>query len=423
MRILFKTTLILAVVLMPLCVQAQSKPPVYREPNQYPILDEIQARRDAAVTEIDSLKQIKQAEQDAVAEAAEAAEMSLRVDWSDIQRPAGPEAFNIRLPHLPPTPQFYTGTCWAFCSTSFMESEVIRQTGQEIKLSEMWTVYWEYVEKVRRFVREYGESEVEEGGQSGGLLQAYAKYGAVPKSVYKGVLFDDERHDHTPMLDELKAWLATVAEQDMWDEDLVVAGARLILDAHMGPPPAEFEWSGRNYTPRDFLDKVLKLKMNDYVNTVSRMNAPFNTYVLLDVTDNWRRSETYLNLPLDTFTQVIRKAVKAGYTVDIGGDNSEPGVDGLMDAAVIPEWDIPSQYINQGSREFRIDNGTTSDDHGIHIVGYTMLGGREWYLIKDSNRSSRLGEHKGYYFFDADYVKLKMLSFMVHKDMLEGMLP
>ncbi len=70
----------------------------------------------------------------------------------------------------------------------------------------------------------------------------------------------------------------------------------------------------------------------------------------------------------------------------------------------------------------RIANGTTGDDHGVHIVGTTELGGREWFLIKDSNRSSRLGDHKGYYFWDGDYIKLKMLSYTVHKDLLEGLL-
>ncbi len=106
-----------------------------------------------------------------------------------------------------------------------------------------------------------------------------------------------------------------------------------------------------------------------------------------------------------------------------GGDNSEPGVDGLEDCAVVPSWDIPSKYIDQGSREFRIYNETTSDDHGIHIVGFKRIKGVDWFLIKDSNRSSRLGEYKGFYFFTGDYIRLKMLGFMVHKDRLEGLLP
>ena len=28
------------------------------------------------------------------------------------------------------------------------------------------------------------------------------------------------------------------------------------------------------------------------------------------------------------------------------------------------------------------------------MVGFTRIGDRDWFLIKDSNRSSRLGEHE-----------------------------
>jgi bleomycin hydrolase len=44
------------------------------------------------------------------------------------------------------------------------------------------------------------------------------------------------------------------------------------------------------------------------------------------------------------------------------------------------------------------------------------LDGHDWFLIKDSNRSSRHGKFEGYYFYRDDYVRLKMLTFMVRKD-------
>ena len=72
----------------------------------------------------------------------------------------------------------------------------------------------------------------------------------------------------------------------------------------------------------------------------------------------------------------LRDAVEAGWTVSLGGDNSEPGMDGLHDAAVIPEWDIPSRHIDQESREMRIATGQTGDDHGVHAVGIEEHGGR-----------------------------------------------
>jgi len=159
------------------------------------------------------------------------------------------------------------------------------------------------------------------------------------------------------------------------------------------------------------------------VSCVSRLDAPFGTFVLLDVRDNWRRLDDYLNLPLDTWYRVLRDAVQDGWTVAIGGDNSEPGMDGLYDAAVVPEWDIPHAYLDQAARELRIVNGTTTDDHGVHCVGYREYEGREWFLIKDSNRSSRLGRYAGYYMWDGDYIRLKMLSFLEHRDRLRGLLP
>ncbi|MEA3451608.1 MAG: peptidase C1, partial [Bacteroidota bacterium] len=58
--------------------------------------------------------------------------------------------------------------------------------------------------------------------------------------------------------------------------------------------------------------------------------------------------------------------------------------------------------------------------HGMHLVGYTTFNGEKWYLIKDSSSGSRNNDSKarefGYYFFHYDYVKLKMVDIMIHKD-------
>jgi bleomycin hydrolase len=153
------------------------------------------------------------------------------------------------------------------------------------------------------------------------------------------------------------------------------------------------------------------------------MKEPFGGWILYDFPDNWRRSRSCLNVPLDTFYRVIKEAVRDGYTVSIGGDTSEPGLDGGEGAAVVPTWDIPREWIDQASRELRISNGATGDDHGIHAVGFMRYGGRDWFLIKDSGSGAQLGKFPGYYFFDGDYVRLKMLGAMVHRDRLKGLLP
>lgn len=411
--------ILLALILLPVPVEAQDA--IYREKNQYPILDAIRAARDSARADRDSLRAMVEDQWKARREAERAGAKDLRLDWSKIRIPAGPEAFKAAW-HTPPVAQYYTGTCWAYCATSFLESEAHRLHEVEAKLSEMWFVYWEYVEKARLHLESYGATPMEEGSQDHGVLEVLRIYGAVPAEAYAGVLAADGRHDHAPMLKELKAYLKWVLETGTIDPERTSRDVRAILDAHLGPVPEDFVWQDRSYTPRAFADQVLRLDPDRYVSCVSRLDRPFYTRVQLDVPDNWRRKADYFNLPLDDFYKVLFQAVSDGVTVTLGGDNSEPGMDGLYDAAVIPEWDIPARWINQASRELRITNGTTGDDHGVHAVGVLRHENRDWFLVKDSNRSSRLGKHQGYYFWDGDYIRLKMLTFMVDKERLGTLL-
>lgn len=416
----FTVLLLLAAPLLTSAASAQDL--IYRPKTKYPVLEEIEAARKVKDAARDSLIAAADARATAVREAKSDSARELRLDWSQIDVPAGPNAF-VSAWHQPPVAQYYTGTCWAFCSVSFLESEIKRLHDREVKLSEMWVVYWEYVEKARRFLREYGNSVVEEGSQDHGTFEVARLYGLVPAEAYRGVLTADGRFDHEPLIAELKGYLAWVESSKSWDEERNLANVRAILDKHMGPPPAAFTYQGKKHTPLSFRDQVCGIDLDAYVSCVSRLDVPFGERTLLDVTDNWRRKDDYLNLPLDVWYDSLRSAVQAGYTVALGGDNSEPGMDGLHDAAVIPEWDIPASAIDQRAREFRIVNRTTGDDHGVHAVGFLHQGGRDWFLIKDSNRSSRLGRFEGYYMWDGDYIKLKMLTFLVHRDRLRGRLP
>ena len=55
-----------------------------------------------------------------------------------------------------PVSQGNTGTCWSFSTTAFYESEVFRLSGKKVDISEIYTVYWKYVEKARRFIEKHG---------------------------------------------------------------------------------------------------------------------------------------------------------------------------------------------------------------------------------------------------------------------------
>ena len=49
--------------------------------------------------------------------------------------------------------QFRSGTCWCFSALSFIESEIIRTTGKELDLSEMFVVGNSYRDRAVKYVR------------------------------------------------------------------------------------------------------------------------------------------------------------------------------------------------------------------------------------------------------------------------------
>jgi bleomycin hydrolase len=328
--------------------------------------------------------------------------------------------------HLPPVSQGNTNTCWCFSTTSFFESEVHRLTGQEIKLSEMFTVYWEYVERAKRFVAERGNSAFSEGSEANAVIREYKKYGIVPKEEYTGMQPGHQFYSHEKMFGELQQYMATVKSTNAWDEEQVVATVKSILNHYMGVPPESFEYKGVKYTPKEFLSSCLKLKMDDYIDVLSYLQQPFWQKVEYEVPDNWWHSKDYYNVPLEDFMNAIKNAIKNHYTMAIGGDVSEAAFSRDMQVAIIPTFDINPADIDDNARQFRFSNNTTTDDHGMQLVGYYEKDGTDWFLIKDSGSGSRNNDEKapefGYYFFRGDYIKLKMMDFLVHKDAIRDLL-
>ncbi len=328
--------------------------------------------------------------------------------------------------HNAPVSQGNTGTCWCFSTTSFLESEAYRISKIQVKLSEIFTVYWEYVEKTRRFIQERGNSVFEEGSEANATTRMWKKYGAVPADAYSGLLNGRLFHNHEAMMNEMKTYLGSLKASASWDEETAVATIRSIMNHYLGEPPAEVMVNGKKMSPVQYLKEVVRINPDDYVDILSYTQEPFYQKVEYKVPDNWWHSEEYYNVPLDVFMTTLKSVVRKGFTVSIGGDVSEPGFDRYTQCAVVPDFDIPSAYINDDARQFRFSNNTTTDDHGVHLVGYLEQDGKDWYLIKDSGSGSRNNDANakefGYYFFSEDYVKLKMMDFMVHKDAVKEIL-
>ncbi len=353
---------------------------------------------------------------------------TFKVDVAGLNLPTSKDDFKTYW-HNEPVSQGNTNTCWSFSTTSYLESEVYRTTGQKVRLSEIYTVYFEYLERAHNWVKTRGNMNFGEGSEGNAVTKIWRKYGIVPLDTYTGLPEGQTIHTHAKMFEELKNYTEFVKKNNIWDEDAIIANFKSILKYYIGEPPTKVTVNGKEMTPKEYMSNVLKFNPDDYCDVLSYMQQPYWKQVEYEVPDNWWHSADYYNIPLDDYMKVIKKSIKAGYTLAIGGDVSEAGFLARdANAAVVPSFDIPSNAIDENARQFRFSNETTTDDHGMHLVGYMEKDGVTWFLVKDSGAGSRTGgkeknKNFGYYFFHEDYVKLKIMDFMVHKDMMKDLLP
>lgn len=338
-----------------------------------------------------------------------------KTDYSNYDLPTSIEQYKTFW-HKAPVSQGNSGTCWCFSATSFFESEVYRLTGKEVKLSEMFTVYWEYFERAKSFVQTRGKTYFAQGSEANAIPRMWKIYGIVPYNDFPGRDSALSFYNHRNMFEEMNNYLLNVKKYEQWNEKKVGSTIKSILNKYIGEPPAKINVQGKEITPKEYLKNILKLRMNDYFSFISLKEETYYEKHELVEPDNWWHSDNYYNVPLDDFVWLIKKSIGSSNTISICGDVSEAGYDTFKEVAMIPTFDIPSEYIDEDARQFRLSNKSTTDDHCVHIIGYLINDGKYWFLVKDSSSGAFNGTNKGYFFYNEDYIKLKMMNIFIHKD-------
>jgi bleomycin hydrolase len=340
---------------------------------------------------------------------------------SDSNLPNSIDDFNPVF-YFPPINQDTTQSCWSFSTISFIESEMQRLGKDTVKLSVMYPVYFGFIEKAKYYIETQGKSKFSAGDLFGTVINVFKKYGIVPENVYRGNNTNSKTYNHTTLYKELYSYMENVKKDSLWKEDIVVNRVKEILNNHLGEPPQNFIFKNNEYTPLEFANEIVNIQWEDYIKIMSFNRSPFFKFTSLNVPDNWLPDSSYFNIPLDTFYEAILHSIKNNYSLAIDGDMTEPGRIGIEDICVIPEYDIPLDAINQDAREYRFEKNLTTDDHLMHIIGYQKFNGEDWFLVKDSWRDAFEGKNKGYFFFSEAYVKLKVLAFLVHKEIISDIL-
>ena len=341
--------------------------------------------------------------------------------------------------------QHRSGTCWAFSTLGFLESEVLRIKGKEVELSPMFVVSKTLIDRATYCVRLYNEPKFAEGGSAYDVIYCMQHYGLVPKSAMPGIRYGWTEADTLPVFSELTAvasgYLNGLKKQKklspVWRE-----GLQAIYDTYLGACPTEFEYEGKKYTPESFV-KSLGLNAEDYVSITSYTHHPFYERFALEVPDNWRMDQMY-NVPMEDMMRIIDNALANGYTLAWGADVSEIGFT-RKGIGVVPDADkgadltgsdmakwvgmtkdkqkeeltkkpLPEKTITQQMRQDAFDNWETTDDYGMQIFGTAKdQNGKRYYMVKNSWGTLR-SDYKGIWYISEAFMQYKTNDVLVHKN-------
>ncbi|NOX18787.1 MAG: aminopeptidase [Chlorobi bacterium] len=325
-----------------------------------------------------------------------------------------------------------SGTCWAFATTSFLETELIRMGKGERDLSEMYFVRWTFPVKENRYFRLHGKSNFGQGGQAHDVMNVIKNHGLVPKQFYDAKIFDSTKYNHSELTELLKSELDAVLKKkggkisNLWRDVF-----NFTLDKYLGTPPEEFEYDEVNYTPKSFADS-LGLNPDDYVEFTSYTHHPFYKKINLEIPDNFADA-FYYNVPIDDLISIIDNALENGFSAAWDGDVSDKYFFRKECYAVVPVDNLDEQIkydddgneivepeiekvISQRMRQDAFDSFQTTDDHLMHITGTAKdQNDTKFYYTKNS-WGTKDRKYDGYWYLSEPFVRLNTIAIMVHKD-------
>lgn len=340
----------------------------------------------------------------------------------------------IDLSTTPVENQGSSGTCWSYSANSFLESEMIKNGQPPIHLSKIYTVRNAYMEKANAYVLMQGGLSWGDGGEAHDVINMYAKYGTLPESEYTGLVNGRTINRFGPMQKKLKALLdSVIAIKGKIDPAAWKSAFKKILDDSLGVVPTSFQYNGKTYTPETFAKEVAHLDADNYVEFISQTSTPYYQKAMMMASDNWAYQWDYNVTPTD-LTDIIDNALKNGYTVGWGADVSEPYFSWPNGVAFVPanaqslegqkltreqkaaiyNGDRTEMTITPELRQQGLENYTTTDDHGMHIVGLAKdQDGKEFYIVKNSWGTKN--DYKGFLYVSKAYVQYKSTSILVNK--------
>lgn len=324
-----------------------------------------------------------------------------------------------------------SGTCWSYSGNSFIESEMIRMGKKPVDIAEIFTARQVYHDKAKLYVLNNGSIAWGEGGALHDVINMYRKYGIVPQEAYTGLMHGATKNNFKEMSEVIKTMLDAYVKNPAgklspnW-----LSNIDNVLDSYLGKYPETFTYNGKTYTPQSFAREVVGINPEDYVELSSYKDYPYYERFVVPIPDNWSH-DTNWNVPMEDLTKIIDNAIAKGFTVGWATDVSEPYFSYKNGVAYVPDIDLnnitpqvkanlfkgpkPDKKITEEMRQAGLNDLTTTDDHGMQIVGLAKdQTGKEYYIVKNSWGTTN--DFEGYLYVTKPYVQFKSTAILVHKD-------
>lgn len=333
--------------------------------------------------------------------------------------------------------QASSGTCWSYSTNSFLESEMIKAGRKPVELAQIFSARNVYSDKADAYIQLHGGLSWGDGGACHDVINMYAKYGAMPQEAYSGLNYGFSKNKFAEMQAVLQAMLDALVKNPNgrlspnWKKAF-----EAVMDSYLGEIPKNFQWKGKTYTPQSFADEVVGLNPENYIELSSFTNKPYYKKTMLMVPDNWSFDKVY-NVKFNDITDIIDIALEKGYTVAWATDVSEKSFSWKNGVAFVPEKEYedmsdeekktmfdgpkPERKVTAAMRQEAFDNYSTTDDHGMHIVGISKdQNGKEYYKVKNSWGTTN--DYKGYLYVTKAFVAYKTTAFLLNKKALPATL-
>lgn len=273
--------------------------------------------------------------------------------------------------YTPVKDQGHSSLCWMYAMLATIESEHLMR-GDSVNLSPHFVARRMLEMQAEQHYLSDGRKPIVMRGVCSQLVDLLMRYGTCQYDAYRSDV------NYNVLMRRVEELVNTSIKKRTGVKQLRRDLARL-LDNEIRPDLRYVFMYGAEYTPQEFARSVCQ--EDEYVALTSFTHHPFGEQFALEVPDNHGRYP-FLNLPLDTLTTHIERALRGGHPVCWEGDTSEAlfsfekGIARMADER---------QEVTQETRQRDFERFTTTDDHCMEIVGIARTPkGKKYFICKNS---------------------------------------